>query len=183
MFPYSKVYGNALTPEMCRNLIYMFETYSDEHVTRDIDNYVKFTEINLNRGERWESITKQLLEICGEYLFQYRKEFKIHDKQFPKKYGLEEMRIKRYYPNNYDEFDFHVDADDAESSKRMISYLFYLNDVEEGGETTFGVNEEWRIKPKQGNLLMFPPIWTHPHRGRKPISGPKYILTTYINYI
>ena len=65
----------------------------------------------------------------------------------------------------------------------MISYLFYLNDVEEGGETIFGINGEWRIQPKAGNLLMFPPLWTHPHQGKKPISGPKYIMTTYLNYI
>jgi hypothetical protein len=183
MFPYSKIYGNALSEDICKKLIYMFETYNEEQVIRNIDEYVKFTEINLNQSKNWEIVTKYLLEVCGEYLGHYRRDFKIHEKQFPQKYGLEEIRIKKYYPNNRDEFNFHVDADTAESSKRMISYLFYLNDVEEGGETTFGLKGEWVIKPKRGNLLMFPPLWTHPHQGKKPKSGPKYILTTYINYV
>ena len=183
MFPYSKVYGNALSNDECKKLIYLFELYQDQHTKRDIGGYVKFTEINMNMSEKWDSITKHLLGVCGEYLSLYRKEFKIQDIQFPKKFGLEEIRIKRYYPNDYDEFNIHVDVDTIEGSKRMISYLFYLNDVEEGGETIFGINGEWRIQPKAGNLLMFPPLWTHPHQGKKPISGPKYIMTTYLNYI
>lgn len=183
MLPYSKVYGNALTKEECSKLIYMFELYSDEQEIVNISEYIKFTQINLNKSEKWAQVTKRLLEVCGNYLDLYRKEFLIANEQFPKRFGLEEMRIKKYYPNNHDEFKLHVDVDDTDSSKRMISYLFYLNDVEEGGETTFGLKDEWRIKPKTGNLLMFPPLWTHPHTGKKPISGTKYILTTYINYV
>jgi prolyl 4-hydroxylase len=183
MFPYSKVYGNAIPENMCKNIIYMFEMHPEEQEQRDIGGIVRFTEVNINKSNIWEPLAKNMLEICADYLTTYRKEFKIVDEQFPKKYGLEQIRIKKYLPNDFDEFKMHVDADDVDSSKRMVSYLFYLNDVEEGGETTFGVNEDWRIKPKQGNLLMFPPLWTHPHRGRKPISGPKYILTTYINYV
>ena len=138
---------------------------------------------NLNLDVRFKETSDRLLNKCSEYLQFYRKEFKIIDVQFPKKYGLEELRIKKYLPNDSDEFSIHVDADDKESAKRMVSYLFYLNDVGVGGETVFGLREEWTIKPKQGNLLMFPPLWTHPHKGKKPISGPKYILTTYINYV
>lgn len=183
MFPYSKVYGNALSADECSKLIYMFELYKEDQEEVDINDHVKFMQINLNKSPNWSMVTKRLLEVCGNYLELYRKEFNIMDFQFPSKYGLEEIRIKRYYPNDHDEFKLHVDADNAESSKRMVSYLFYLNDVEVGGETTFGFKDEWRIKPKVGNLLMFPPLWTHPHTGKKPISGPKYILTTYINYV
>lgn len=182
MFPYSKVYGDALSGAVCKNLIYLFELYQDQQIKIDIDGHVKFTEININKSDVWGASRNHLLGVCAEYLSIYKKEFSIQHFQFPKKYGLEEIRIKRYYPNNYDEFKLHVDVDTLDSSKRMISYLFYLNDVEEGGETTFGLKDEWAVKPKAGNLLMFPPLWTHPHRGKPPLSGPKYIISTYVNF-
>ena len=54
-----------------------------------------------------------------------------------------------------------------------------LNDVEEGGETRFpqlGLS----IPPREGRLLMFPPYWMYQHEGMPPISGDKYILSTYL---
>jgi len=30
---------------------------------------------------------------------------------------------------------------------------------------------------------MFPPLWTHPHAGLKPISNAKYIIGGYLHYI
>jgi hypothetical protein len=57
--------------------------------------------------------------------------------------------------------------------------MWYLNDVEEGGETVF---EGFIIKPKIGSMLVFPPLWLFPHRGNPPISNTKYILSTYLHY-
>ena len=58
----------------------------------------------------------------------------------------------------------------------------YLNDVEEGGETEFLSNGEFTVKPKCGRMVVFPPSFMFPHRGRKPISNSKYILSTYLHY-
>jgi hypothetical protein len=60
----------------------------------------------------------------------------------------------------------------------------YLNDVDEGGETEFESDENnlFTVKPKCGRIVVFPPMWTFPHRGKKPISNPKYILSTYLHY-
>ena len=59
--------------------------------------------------------------------------------------------------------------------------FFYLNTVEEGGETSFP-NLEMKIKPKQGSVLCFPPLWMYPHLGEQPISNDKYIIGTYLHY-
>jgi len=48
-----------------------------------------------------------------------------------------------------------------------------------GGETRF---VDVMIKPKKGNLLVFPPLWMFPHAGLIPISSPKYIISTYLHY-
>jgi len=54
-----------------------------------------------------------------------------------------------------------------------------LNDVACGGETEFphlGVS----VKPEAGRLLIFPPYWMYQHQGLPPVSGDKYILSTYL---
>jgi hypothetical protein len=61
---------------------------------------------------------------------------------------------------------------------RVITFLWYLNDVEKGGETEFWGTH--RIKPEAGKLLFFPATWTYPHRGMMPISNDKYIITGWI---
>lgn len=181
-FPFVKVYDNVLHPDNCKMIIQAFEKTKDEYIERNIDDYIKFTEINFNKSHKWDKVVQNLLSVCNTYYAAYKAEFNIDWLQFPESYGFEEFRMKRYFPNDHDEFKLHVDVNDYESSRRYLSYLFYLNDVDEGGETTFGREDEVVIKPKAGRLLMFPPLWTYLHTGKKPISGTKYILTTYNTY-
>ena len=54
-----------------------------------------------------------------------------------------------------------------------MTYLWYLNDVTDGGETAF--NGEYKIKPTAGKLILFPASWTFPHCGKMPVSSDKYI--------
>ena len=68
-------------------------------------------------------------------------------------------------------------------SYRAITYLWYLNDVEEGGETVFF--GDYKIKPRTGTLIFFPASWCYPHTGKMPISSNKYIITgwLYVNHL
>ena len=71
--------------------------------------------------------------------------------------------------------DFHIEAFNQRLAHRYITYIFYMNDVEEGGETEFW--EGTKIQPKTGRLLLFSSDWHHTHRGCRPISNTKYIVT------
>jgi len=62
-------------------------------------------------------------------------------------------------------------------SSRKISFIWYLNDIENGGETTF---LNGKIKPETGTLLLFPSTWTYVHRGEIPISSDKYIIIGWL---
>jgi len=57
-----------------------------------------------------------------------------------------------------------------------------LNDVEEGGETEFLYLKK-RFKPIRDRLLIFPAGFTHTHRGNPPLSGDKYILTGWVEFM
>ncbi|WP_226665366.1 2OG-Fe(II) oxygenase family protein [Microbulbifer aggregans] len=67
------------------------------------------------------------------------------------------------------------------SLHRVLFWLLYLNDVEEGGETEFFYQGS-KIKPRQGRLLLSPCSFTHTHRGNVPVSNDKYILTSWVMY-
>ena len=57
--------------------------------------------------------------------------------------------------------------------------MFYLNDVEEGGETEF-YHQKLKIKPKKGTCVIFPTYFTHKHKGHIPISNDKYIMNVWV---
>lgn len=68
------------------------------------------------------------------------------------------------------------------SSKRILACMIYLNDDFKGGETEF-LYQHKRIIPKKGTVLIWPAGFTHTHRGNPPLSGEKYIATSWIELI
>jgi len=62
---------------------------------------------------------------------------------------------------------------------RAFVFSIYLNDVEEGGETEF-LNFSKRVKPKTGRIVIWPAGFPYAHRGNPPLSGEKYILTSWM---
>ncbi|MBQ5962664.1 2OG-Fe(II) oxygenase [Massilia sp. ZL223] len=69
----------------------------------------------------------------------------------------------------------------CETLHRVLLWQFYLNDVEEGGETEF-LYQQRKIAPKKGRLVIAPAGFTHTHKGHVPTSGDKYIATSWILY-
>ena len=65
------------------------------------------------------------------------------------------------------------------NSRRILACMMYLNDDYEGGETEF-LYQHKRITPKKGKVLIWPAGFTHTHRGNPPLSGEKYIATSWI---
>lgn len=64
---------------------------------------------------------------------------------------------------------------------RLLTFILYLNDIEEGGETEFLYLHK-RVKPKTGRLLIWPAGFTHTHRGNPPLKGSKYIITGWVEF-
>ena len=96
----------------------------------------------------------------------------------PNSPSIAELILKRYRPGHDERFQPHFDSV-HDVANRYLVLLWYLNDVTEGGETEFrqlGV----KVAARQGRLLVFPPYWMFQHAGLPPISGPKFILSTYL---
>lgn len=100
------------------------------------------------------------------------------DIPIPNSVKLDELTLKRYRPGGDEQFQLHFDSV-YDRSNRYLVFLWYLNDVQTGGETdfpAFGL----KVRPQAGRLLIFPPYWMFQHRGLPPVSGDKYILSTYL---
>ena len=176
-----RIYDNSLDPKMCEHIIGIFEDNQNYWERFDNNRKPNFTQLNLTKlSEQSEDLQYINNYISGRvafykdnYLGDFGKEY------FPMNYSYEEFRIKKYNNDGQDAFDVHVDVMDHQSAKRFLSFFWYLNDVEEGGETVFW---NYKIQPKAGTLVIFPPMWMFPHCGNEPISGPKYLLSTYLHY-
>ena len=187
-----KVYDDAIDKDSCQLLIDKFEKSEHQHeVVRQAerDEAISFKQINLvTHNEDWKSVGGGAMEMFQDYVLRYIYDCKIMPKQWPTTYGYEAIRIKRYLNNNYDRFDPHVDVMNYETSRRFLAFFIYLNDVDEGGETEFininkpGTFIPFKVTPKRGRMLMFPPQWMYYHAGLKPVSNPKYLIHSYCHY-
>ena len=179
---YVKVYDNVLSQSTCFEIINAFIGSSQFHESVDNNGRPRFTQLNYTKYLSKHNSFNAVINSFKQYIEVYQKDVKLGDFQFPNVYAFEEFRIKRYIPENLERFDLHTDVGDYRSAKRFLAFFFYLNDVEEGGETVFPTLDI-SIKPKAGSLLIFPPLWMFPHAGMIPVSNKKYILGSYLHYL
>lgn len=76
---------------------------------------------------------------------------------------------------------WHYESGNREVCQRLLTWILYLNDVHEGGETEF-LYQHMRVKPEQGTLVIWPAAFTHTHRGNPPLSNEKYIVTGWTEF-
>jgi hypothetical protein len=192
------IYTNSrsLPPELCKEIIEKFDESKNKYdgVTMSgVNKQIKDTKDLLMMGSEWERITVTLRNELYYCLKKHLNALSIKD-DFKSKNNnstLEDFRIKfedisiesfmvQKYKAREGRYVYHNDSmiDWPKNKKRFMTYLWYLNDVQEGGETTF--NGEYQIKPTAGKLILFPACWTFPHCGKMPISDNKYIITGWI---
>lgn len=184
---YVRVYDDVFQPDFCESMIDRFESIDPSlSPSLRISEYVWgkeyrcFQEVNIKQDPSFTDMIDPYYARVNQIYAHYKQI--VGNDFFPSEFTFEEARMKRYLNNDYEQFGWHVDVGDKQSSSRYLVMFTYLNDVEEGGETEFLSNGEFTIKPKSGRIVVFPPSFMFPHRGKKPISNNKYILSTYLHY-
>ena len=90
------------------------------------------------------------------------------------------FNLQKYSPGGHFSA-VHTERGSSSTMHRVLAFMTYLNDVEEGGETEFhyyGIN----VKPKKGKTIIWPAEWTHAHSGGLVKQGCKYIVTGWIQF-
>ena len=67
-------------------------------------------------------------------------------------------------------FNWHYDQTADTKDRRILAGLLYLKTVASGGHTQF-LHQNTDVKPEAGKIVLFPPFWTHIHRGVTPAAG------------
>ena len=93
---------------------------------------------------------------------------------------LQPPKLKKYKAPDQGYHAWHQDYGiQPVQARRIFVAMVYLNDVSEGGETAF-YHQNIEIKPQKGKMVIFPPYFTHMHRGNRPVSNDKYICNFYL---
>lgn len=176
----------SLSPEICKKLIQIHtedEKTTDGCVFAGVMKDVKdTTDLTLRMTEdNYIEIKHFLHAEVNRYLLLYIDSLPKIEKY--KNYLVIDYYIHTFlvqkYEKNKGKYIYHHDgrSDYENCKKRIFTYLWYLNTVDEGGETEF---IHRKIKPEEGKFIMFPASWTFPHCGNVPVSDDKYILTGWV---
>lgn len=97
-------------------------------------------------------------------------------------YGKTRNHIDGIFNNTNDIVMSHNDGTELINIKnniRCLSCIIILNDDYEGCEFFFP-HQSFRIKPRKGELIAFPPFWTHPHEVSAPTKNNRYTINTWL---
>lgn len=184
--------NESLSKDICDKIIEKFEKDNRRVKGRmgggKLDISVKNTsDLLLTSFEDWFYFDKILFENLMQNLKEYM--FILKDKNINLQ-GDGNLFDTGFQIQKYDEneghYMWHNDYSliksthsifDPSISNRYITFIWYLNDVNEGGETFF---MDGKVKPTTGKLLLFPATWTYLHKGDIPRSNSKYIITGWL---
>ncbi len=172
---------DALPTELCRQIIQRFEAAVDEQYqgligqTLNKDQSIKrSTDLVLSGKPHWKDMDNNLFRSLGIAMREFRERYPFFKGPF-KDMGY---AVQRTNPGEF--YHWHIDGGSHEFSQRQLVAIWYLNDVPGPGGTTEFLYQDIKIKPEIGKLVLFPPFWTHEHRGAMLEQGVKYIATTWI---
>ena len=169
----------ALTGAQCRDLIERFEAHPGKAAGRtgadagERPELKRSTDLTLT-GPEWQDVDRWLFSSLSTALRALQRHYPYFRGRFKDQgYAVQRTDEGEYY-------HWHVDADSAALADRQLVAIWYLNAVPgPGGETEF-LHQGVKIQPAPGRLVLFPPFWTHQHRGVTLKQGVKYLATTWI---
>jgi hypothetical protein len=172
---------DALAQDICAEMIARFERYSDEQYPGRIgqtmqhdDSIKRSTDLVISGKQHWQDLDRELFRSLSRALSEFKQYYPFFAGPFKDNgYALQRTDAGEYY-------HWHIDGGSHEFAIRQLVALWYLNDLDgEGGQTEFSY-QDISVQPEAGKLILFPPFWTHLHRGKTLQSGHKYIATTWV---
>jgi hypothetical protein len=172
---------------ICDELITFFEAHQTEQTTGvtagGIDlNQKKSTDLII----RPRDVEQPGYEVISKYISQLFSCHQAYLEQWPFLKGIipsaeiASFNIQRYLPGDHFQH-LHSERTSISSSLRVLAWMTYLNDVEDGGSTYFS-HQDMDVQPQKGLTLIWPAEWTHAHLGNVVNSGSKYVITGWIHF-
>ena len=166
--------------------------YYEKNKEKQIQGSTGRGSINLETKNRRDiTITPKELNLKGNEIFNKYFEnlfefYKDYNKQWPflasivSNLEIGKFNIGKYIAGQHFQ-KVHTERAGLSSLHRLLAFMTYLNDVEDGGSTYF-THYDLGIQPKKGLTLIWPAEWTHAHKGNVINSGFKYIITGWLTF-
>jgi hypothetical protein len=122
---------------------------------------------------------KAYIDILYEFFKDYLEQFPFLASIMPRA-DVSSFNIQKYLPGGHFKLE-HSERTAIINSHRVLVWLTYLNDVEDGGTTTF-THQNLQVQPEKGKTVIWPAEWTHSHTGDVLNSGTKYICTGWMHF-
>ena len=193
---YIKLYREVIDPRICKSLIDTYERLWKEQTKKIQDMSLCYDtqgnktcgacdcqRLDIMQHDEFKELFSFVLKYIQNQINVYKQDCNIMKQQWPKQFGFENFRLKRYLPDGIQQHNFHSDVTNKNSAKRFVSIICYLNDGFEGGETSFP-NYDYDSKVTTGGMIIFPCTWSYLHKGNTVRgNNPKYVLGTFLNYV
>jgi hypothetical protein len=185
------IYDNVLSKENCRAIIDYFEYIKKFNLVKNYDQYSLSPAHEFRKDETVFILEPEAIHIdkaqplVREFASTFWKCYEDYTKEFSilrsvAEHGFFMLRLQKTNPGG-GFHSWHFENIDQVTSSRVITFMLYLNTIEDGGETEFLYLHK-REKPVEGRLIIWPSSFTHTHRGNPPLVNSKYILTGWLNY-
>jgi hypothetical protein len=184
------VVDDTLTPEFCEHVIKKFESddqKSDGVIGADsgtiVNKSVKDSmDLNISHYENWSEEDSVFFDCLNKQLFDYinREILSSNNINLRSRFSnLDDTgyQIQRTTPGGG--YIWHTDSMLGYHRMRVLTFIWYLNDIEEDGYTEF--MDGTKVQPKTGRFCLFPATWEYFHRGYPPKSQTKYICTGWLH--
>ena len=182
------IYDNALTPEGCKSLIDYFES-NDEYWSLKQDGMMSKDNI----VKEWKDSQDRTMSFFRDGYFQDNLVNQTILKSinfFVEKYEEENTEVtmlnswalrncynlQKYEPGGGYHKLHCENYNTGDHRSNVLVWMYYLNTVKEGGGTYFS-NYDLTINAVEGRLVLWPPYWTHMHKGVVSNTSQKYIAT------
>jgi len=175
---YIKQFADALSAEYCQNLIDRFE--ADARVQVDPQpEYSTRSYLNISQQFDWLREVQKITRLADPLLAEFFRLPEGYRAAEPKEWLNDGFVIARYRPGDicalHDDYQSPVPP---ANGLRLATMIFFLNDVESGGELHFPA-QDVKVKPRLGHAVVFPAQLTHPHEVLSPKST-RYVLQTWV---
>ena len=172
---------NALAGDVCAEMINRFEKNPDDQYPGRIGQQAtqeteikRSTDLVVSNKAHWKDIDRLLFSSLDRALHEFNNFYPFFKGPF-KDMGYS---LQRTSPGEF--YHWHIDGGSHEFSQRQLVAIWYLNTVDGPGGATEFRYQDIEVQPEQGKLVLFPPFWTHEHRGQTLQQGLKYIATTWV---
>jgi hypothetical protein len=175
-------YENVLTDRMCDNIINKFNNCNNINNISNKDSNFSFYTIHTKSSDfyQWKEIDDIICKIIGNHSAIFSQYCIDTIKQFTYNEFKDNGYTISKYNKNTGFQNFKHDFEWNDLGAAMVSFIFFLNTIEEDGELEF-INEV-KIKPKKGNLILYPATWDIMYKHNISKNQDKYIITGKLYY-